>query len=331
MNASQSSELTLLGDIGGTNCRLALQNAAGAFLHRANYETDDFPSPREAIKRFIEDNHAAMPKRAVLALAGPIDGDVIQLTNSPWRFERKALMTALGLDQLLLVNDLAAQGRGVLDLAAQDFTIVGPDITLPLHKTVALVGPGTGLGVSLLEPDDDIRVHATEGGHVGFAPNDDVEVEMLRLWRRHIGNVTNEHVSSGPGIVRIYRALGALKDQHVEPIDGPEIFRRALTEDDALCRETAERFAKILGSVSADIVLIQGASTLVLVGGIVNTLAPILAQGGFRARFEQRGPRPGYLRETPSLIATASDLGLKGAGALVRDTTTQIQRRRGRK
>jgi glucokinase len=309
----------LVGDVGGTNCRLALAGTDGAMLARWRCTTDDFPTPVAAIQAFLRENPDLNPAFGAVAIAAPTGAESVQLTNSGWRFDRLALEKALGLSRMLLVNDLAAQARAVLDAPQAELIRIGDPAVQQLAGTVAVVGPGTGLGVARLEIGQARPVAATEGGHVGFAPNDDVELELLRLWRPHLGRVTNEHAVSGPGLVRVYRGLGALNDHHVEPIEGPEIMRRALLKSDALCTEAVDRFAKILGAVCADIVLAQGAGALALVGGIPEAMLPVLQKGGFRARFEQRGPGGAFLSAVPSFFVARADLGLIGSFAWLKD------------
>jgi glucokinase len=307
----------LIGDIGGTNCRIGLaawREGVPAVLERRTYSTDDFTSPAEAIARFLEEVPDARPvKSACVAVAGPVTGDEIDLTNCAWTFSRTRVQARLNLDHLLIINDLHALARAVLDLQPTEFVAIGEIVGPAVDGPIAVVAPGTGLGAAMAF-DAPIRfVCPTEAGHVGFAPGDDVELELLRLWRPHLGRVRNEHLLSGPGLVRLYRALGALEDTHVEPLGGPEILEKAVAGSDTLCLRAAERFAKILGAVCGDITLTQGARQVVLSGSIVTSLQPILRQGGFRARFEQRGPTGEYMRQRGTLVAARADLGLVGA------------------
>ncbi len=321
-SAQIGDEPVLLADIGGTNCRLLLESGDAAAGRIAKvYSTDDFPSPEEAIQSFLSSTNAPQPKRAALAVAGIVADGRAKLTNTSWQFDSEKLEQALGLDQVLLANDLAAQARAVLDLGDGDRTRIGKPSSPPMPGSIAVVGPGTGLGVANAAPAWR-HVTATEGGHVGFAPHDDLEMQLLSLWRQHLGRVTNEHVISGPGLVRLYRAMGALADQHVDAIQGPEIVRRAKEKEDELCVDVIDRFAKIFGSVCGDITLAQGATSVVLIGGIANSLVNVLKRGGFRARFEQRGPGLDMLRDYPTHVATPKDLGLMGARLLLEDAKT---------
>lgn len=321
MAVRHSFPVTLVGDVGGTNCRLALVGGAGGFDFAARFacRTDDYADPAEAIAAFLATWSGDRPRYAALALAAPAEAEPVQLTNTSWRFSRQALREELGFEEVVFVNDLAAQARAVLDAPEGDIVSIGPSARDWRRAAVSVVGPGTGLGVARLDPSAPIPVTPTEGGHVGFAPNDDVELEMLRYWSGHLGRVTNEHVISGPGLVRVYRALAAITGAAVEPIQGPEIMRRALAHEDPACVDAVERFAKIFGAVCADIVLAQGAHALALVGGIATSMQPVLQQGGFRARFEQRGPGSNFLCDAPSLLITTPDIGLRGAAAAMWD------------
>jgi glucokinase len=311
----------LVADIGGTNCRLALVAATGAFEVKARFActTSDFTTPGEAIKAFLQKQGSICPRHAALSLAAPTKDEPIQLTNSRWRFSRAELAHQLGLERIVFLNDLAAQARAILDVPNEDIAQIG-DCRGNWHDgTIAVVGPGTGLGVAMLDPQARNPVTPTEGGHVGFAPNDGVEMALLRAWCRQLDQVTNEHIISGPGLVRIYRALAEVYGTPVEPIDGPEIMQRALAQTDIACVKAVDRFAKIFGSVCADVVLAQGAQALALVGTIATSMQPILQLGGFRQRFDARGPGTAFLKDTPCLLVTTQDLGLRGAAAALRD------------
>lgn len=319
-SGERKGPLALVGDVGGTNCRLALLSWQGEVLARWRCGTDDFPGPAEAIAAFLaaQGEGAAPPAYGAVAIAAPTGADSVQLTNAPWRFDRGLLAAQFGLRKMLLVNDLAAQARAVMDAPSSAFVAIGGPALAAFRGTVSVVGPGTGLGVAQVDMVHR-TVTPTEGGHVGFAPNDDIEMDLLRYWRPHLGRVVNEHVVSGPGLVRVYRALAALNERRAEAIEGPEIMKRALDRQDEASVDAVERFAKILGAACADIVLAQGTQSLALVGAIPEAIAPILRQGGFRARFEQRGPHGAFLASTPSVLVAMADLGLLGALACLKD------------
>jgi glucokinase len=267
---------------------------------------------------------------AVLAVAGPVASlvgdETINLTNASWRFTRDDIATAAGVSTVLVVNDLAAIARAAVTLPADAFVTVGDAVEGTAFDAVSIVAPGTGLGIATVSHRNGrVNVTPTEGGHIGFSPVDEIEVEILRLIYVACGHVTNELVLSGPGIVRLYRALAAIRGTHAEPLAGKDIVGRGIANTDALCRETVVRFVKILGSVCADTVLIQGTGSLIMAGSIVTSLIPLLNDGGFRARFEARGPRTGYLQNVPTRVAPRTDLGLIGAGLLFADEFLQSQ------
>jgi glucokinase len=323
---SKSASTILVGDIGGTNCRLACMDYPAATLEAERYQlTDDFPGPAAAIRAYLAECSTTRSfAGAVLAVAGPVSGETINLTNASWRFTRADIASAAAVESVLVVNDLAAIARATVTLRSESFVTIGDAPGTSDFSAVSVFAPGTGLGIaSVSRHRDQFKVTPTEGGHIGFSPVDEVEVEILRLIYVACGHVTNELILSGPGIVRLYRALAAIRGSHAEPLAGKDIVERGVANTDALCRETVVRFVKILGSVCADTVLIQGTSSLIMAGSIITSLIPVLNDGGFRARFEARGPRTGYLQNVPTLVAPRTDLGLIGAGLLFADAYLQ--------
>ncbi|KAF0185250.1 MAG: glucokinase [Hyphomonadaceae bacterium] len=307
----------LVGDIGGTNCRLALCREEGGeirFVRRASFLTADHASPEEAISHFLGGVTNA-PRCAALAVAGPVRGDEIALTNSHWRFSLAALQQAFSFSTLVALNDLEAQAEGFSHLGRSELSSLGGGDILGC-ASVGVVGVGTGLGIARIDRGArgcPARVTATEGGHAGFAPHDDVEMRVLESVRAQTGRVVDEHLVSGPGLVRLHGVLAAMRGEEAEPLEGVEITRRGVSGADPSCAETVRRFALMLASVCADTVLVQGVNGVALVGDIAIALAPVLQEASFRARFEDHGPGEGFLRSTPVAVATVRDLGLLGA------------------
>ncbi len=307
----------LVGDIGGTNCRLALcrkEDGEVRFVRRASFLTADHASPEEAISHFLG-SAANAPACAALAVAGPVRGDEIALTNSHWRFSLAALQRAFSFSTLVALNDLEAQAEGFNHLGSAEIASLGGGDILEC-ASVGVVGVGTGLGIARIDRaarGRPARVTATEGGHAGFAPHDEVELRVMEFLRARTGRVIDEHLVSGPGLVRLHGALAALRGEAAEPIDGIEITRRGIAGKDPACLVTVRRFALMLASVCADTALVQGANGIALVGDIAIALLPVLQDASFRARFEDHGPGEGYLKATPVAVATVRDLGLLGA------------------
>ncbi|HWV56951.1 MAG TPA: glucokinase [Longimicrobiales bacterium] len=318
------SEIALVGDVGGTNCRFALarSDAGGPRLFaRRRYKTREFSHPAEAVRKYCRDVARRDPVRAMaLAVAGPVTGDFVDLTNAAWVFSQRELRNELELDRLVVMNDLEAAARAILDLDAPAFTAIGAAADPTFPGPIAVIAPGTGLGIAMAFDTPSRFVVAAEGGHIGFAPSDELEAAVASLIGREVGRVVNEHILSGPGIERLHRALGLLDGGAGEPLSGPEIMDRALKGNDAACTRTIEMFARIMGAVAGDIVLAQGAREVVLAGSIVSSLLPVLRAGGFRAAFDARGPGSTYMRIRRVRVTCLTDLALTGAYAGLMDT-----------
>ncbi len=315
MQEAQDQTL-LVGDIGGTNCRLALvrrEDGELKFLHRAVLPTAGQSGLVEAVENFLKGEPA--PTHAGFAIAGPVTGETVALTNSHWRFARAEVKNALGLTRLVLANDLAAQAEALLHLRPDEIASLGGG-ELAVCNRLAVIGLGTGLGAAAIvrDPSARAKILPTEAGHAGFAAFDDLDLEVLEIVRAELGRVVCEHLVSGPGLERLYRALCQLRGRPWLPnIDGREIVRRAVARDDQGCVEAAARFALALASVSADVALMQGADGVILVGDLAVSLLPELSAPAFRARFEQHGPGRGYFAKAPIGVALAKDIGLRGA------------------
>ena len=170
-------ELALIGDIGGTNARFALTDLtaeAPQILKEQTLTDAGFHSLHDAARHYLEATQVE-PVRAALAVASPIEGDDVTLTNRDWSFNRDTLQHALGLDDLQIINDFAAIAWAAPHLATSDRIAIHGSLTTPPLGPVTLIGAGTGLGVALLTGSAAQGWHAvpTEGGHASFAPIDD--------------------------------------------------------------------------------------------------------------------------------------------------------------
>lgn len=312
----ETGQTLLVGDIGGTNCRLALvrrENGEPKFLHRAVLPTAGQSGLVEAVRSFLKD--APTPAHASFAIAGPVNGETIALTNSHWRFVRADVKGALGLTSLVLANDLAVQAEALLHLRSDEIASLGGGAFEACGR-LAVIGLGTGLGAAAIVRDQSggVAILPTEAGHAGFAAFDAIDVELLEILRAEVGRVTCEHVVSGPGLVRLYGALCQARGYvRLSGVEGRDIIQRALSGEDRGCADAVARFALALASVCADIALVQGAEGVVLVGDLATSLLPELSAPAFRARFERHGPGRGYLVNTPIGVAMANDIGLRGA------------------
>ena len=306
----------LIADIGGTNARFALIGADGAVSQPLALACAEFPGPAEAAEAYLRKlGSAAQPRRAAFAVASPVTGDRIAMTNHPWSFSIADVERRLALDRLTVVNDFVAVALAIPRLAAGDTVAVGDGQAVP-DTPIAVLGPGTGLGVSALIPlGGGWRAIATEGGHVTMPATNDREAALLAWLRSRFGHVSAERVLSGPGLVNLYQAISALAGRQPETAEPGEVVRRGRSGD-PLAGEALTLFFGMLGAVAGDIALTYGArGGVVIAGGIVPRLLPALLQSDFRRRFEDKGRFDRYMRTIPVSVVVhpfPAFLGLQG-------------------
>ncbi len=310
----------LVADIGGSNARFALVGDAGEIFAPAMLECGDYGSLVEAVVAYLSDcGNSASVKEACFSIACPAHGDRIVLTNSPWNFSVEEARQALGLDRLRVINDFTAQALAVPHLASNEIVQVGQGRPVP-GAPIAVLGPGTGLGVSGLMPVGSGHVPlASEGGHISWAPGDERETEILCILRGRFGHVSAERILSGPGIENLHAAVIELRDAPSEKISAAEITQRATSGDDPFCTEALDIFCSSLGSVAGDLALTLGArGGIFITGGIVPRFPDYLANSPFRRRFEGKGRFAAYLVSVPTYLVIAKVPGLRGAVAALR-------------
>lgn len=307
----------LIADIGGTNARFALV-APGARQAEQPLllPCAAFPGPAEAARHYLERvAPAEMPRRAAFAVASPVLGDRVVLTNHVWQFSVTALRDELALDRLDVVNDFIAVALAVPLLEAQDKVAVGDGRADPASP-IAVLGPGTGLGVSALVPTGaGWHPIPTEGGHITMPAADEREAKILAWLRARHGHVSAERVLSGPGLVNLHTALCGLCGLPAEAVSPHELTQRAQAGD-PLARETLDTFFTMLGTVAGNLALTLGArGGVYIAGGIVPQLLPAFLASDFRRRFDDKGRFRAYVESIPVHVAThpyPAFLGLAG-------------------
>lgn len=330
----------LVADLGGTNVRFALAEPLGsaplALDSVRAYPVAAFSSLAEAARAYLAERRAR-PARFVLALAGPVRGPEVQLTNHPWRISAPALEHALGLEAVRLVNDFAAVGMSLPLLGADDVVALGPRVepiaALPRPQTFCVLGPGTGLGVSALSVRDGRLVGLeTEGGHASFAPVGDAEIAVLRQLAARFGRVSHERLLCGSGLANLYQALCASDGAAAAALAPEDITARARDASDARCVRAVDMFCEMLGTLAGDLALTYGAwEGVYLAGGLLGPLAPWLARGAFRQRFESKGRFAQAMAKVPVALITHPQPGLLGAaGIAVAAAGGTLLRARGR-
>lgn len=307
-------------DIGGTHARFALAEVEGGRVRHLGPETVLQTGGHATLQLAWSAFAAAagpLPRAAAIAIAAPIEGEVVQLTNNPWAIRPALLPAQLGVDQLVLINDFGAVGHAVAQVGPDHLRhLFGPERPLPQEGLVSIVGPGTGLGVAqLLIEAEGYRVIGTEGGHTDFAPLDPIDDAILARLRPQLGRVSVERIVSGPGLVAIHQALAAIEGHAVPPMEDRALWQAALGGHDSLAVAALDRFTRALGAVAGDLALAQGAGAVVLAGGLGLRLADHLAASAFHQRFTAKGRFARRMADLPVKLITHPQPGLFGAAA----------------
>ncbi len=308
-------------DIGGTHARFAMAEIAadGAITlgEPATLHTRDHASFQTAWEDFAQQQGGSLPDAVAIAVAGPVGGDVIRFTNNPWIIRPALIPEKLGATRYTVVNDFGAVGHAVARAEPEHFVhLAGPDEPLPATGTISVVGPGTGLGAAhIWRGGGGYRVQATEGGHIDFAPLDSIEDALLARLRQRHRRVSVERVVSGPGIVDIYEALAAMEGRAIQPLDDRTLWQLGTSGEDSLAAAAVDRFCLSLGAVAGDIALAQGASGVVIAGGLGLRIRDTLLKSGFASRFRAKGRFEGLMASLPVKLITHPQPGLFGAAA----------------
>ncbi len=310
----------LVGDIGGTHCRLATAQLAHGGVTLADirhYRNAEHPGLDAILADYL--GRAPAPEATCLAVAGPTDGRRVRFTNLDWHIDAGALEGRLGPGRVRLVNDFTAVGWGLNVLETKDLAVLQGDAPQP-DGVIAAVGAGTGLGVSIGIPRDGLRRPLpTEGGHMGFAPLDGEQDRLLAYMRGLYGRVSAERLVSGPGIVDLYRFCAreaGAEDAPLlsAPIPAQAISQAALDGHDAAAIRALKLFAAVYGQVAGDIALLtQARGGIYLAGGIPPKILPLLRGPDFLAGFHAKGRFSDWMRTLPVAVVLDGDIGLRGA------------------
>ena len=326
--STHAGGVRLLADIGGTNARFALEPAPGRFEAIEVLSCNDHATLGDAVRAYLALPHVAVLhggiRHAAIAIANPVVGDQVRMTNHHWAFSIEALRQECGFDTLLVVNDFSALARSLPHLDGQKLQVGGGAAVA--DAPLGLLGAGTGLGVSGLIP---FGAHWTalrsEGGHVSFSPVNEREVAILQYAWREFEHVSSERLLSGAGVELIYRALCDRAGRPADTLTAPEISRRALTGECALCDEVLETFCGMLGTAAGNLAITLGAQGGVYIGGgIVPRLGERFLASSFRSRFEQRGRFSGYMAAIPTYVITADYPAFLGVSAILSEKLSAL-------
>ena len=296
----------LIADIGGTNARFALLDGH-AWRDEKVLACADYPDIVSAVESYLESvgakNGAQRPTEGALAIAGPITGDIVRMTNHVWQFSSARTREALGWRRLIMVNDFTALAMGIRHLPQNELEQIGGGQAVP-NAPLALLGPGTGLGVSGLIPAGEHWIPLQgEGGHVTLSVMNEREIAVLQQLHQRFTHVSAERVICGPGLVNLYDAVCALEGVVPKVLTPPDITRRAREGSCPLCLEALGMFCAMLGTLAGNLVLTLGAvGGCYIGGGIVPGLGSFFTTSHFRDRFEDKGRFADYLSRVPTFV-----------------------------
>ena len=309
----------LVGDIGGTNARFAIADASTpGFSEEKTLRCADYDSADLAIDAYVRQARVARPTVICLAVAGPIVDDSVRFTNNAWRIRTADLCVEFETDAVRLLNDFEAIAYSIPFLKTSDCVPIGlppPSVLGKDNYTVGVIGPGTGLGAGgLCKRDGQIFTVVGEGGHTGFAPETQVQIDILAALRERFDRVSAERLLSGPGLENIYWALTRVHDEKRAQLSAREIFTRGADNSDPRAAEALHMFFETLGQVCGNLALTLGAADGVfLAGGIVRRYPDLLANSRFRSGFESKGRHRSLMEKIPTQLIMYPEPGLLGA------------------
>lgn len=304
-----------VADVGGTNIRLAIfENDK---LHSIEkYLCNDFDTIGMAIKHYFAAHPQVKFTSGCIAIACPVPGDWVKMTNHYWQFSIAALKQELALDWLGVINDFTSVAHSLPVLNSDQKVQIGGGEAVE-KANIAVCGPGTGLGVDhLTYTEKGWKALDGEGGHVDFAPFDEYDFAIWQFVKNALGHVSAEEVLSGRGVVHIYQGLAMHRSEEAKYTDPADITNKAMNNECELCVQALHQFFRILGSFAGNLALNLGTAGGVYIGGgIAPRFVDFAKQSDFRARFEAKGRFKDYVASIPTFIITEPDHGLLGAAA----------------
>jgi glucokinase len=325
MNTLATKTINLIADIGGTNIRLALADETNVAKYKEieTYQCAEFDSLADVIALYINKKQlSGFTINACLAIACPVDDDLISMTNLPWQFSKADLKSQLKLNSLSLINDYTAIAMAIPLLSNEQKVKIGGGETVA-NKPIAVCGPGTGLGVANLVPVTTSGVSkwhcfSGEGGHVDFAPVGEQEITVLRYLNTMKKRVSYEQLLSGYGLEQIYQALVSEEGIDLPQLSAQEISKQGIDNSCTLCNQALLIFCQTLGSFAGNLALIMNSQGGVYIaGGIVPRFIDFLKASKFRERFESKGRLSHITLQTPTYVITEQQPGLLGAAAYI--------------
>ncbi len=310
----------IVADIGGTNARFAVVDLETLETSDIRlFPCSDHPSLAAAIGAYLA-QLSEPPSHASIAVAAPVVGEDIRLTNSPWSFARGELRQSVGLDHVHVLNDFQALALSLPHLAPEELVQIGGGDPVE-HAPKVVLGPGTGLGMAgLVWSASGWVAVASEGGHICLGAHDSRELALLEHLRGRRAHLSVERALSGPGLAGLYQAVAAYRGEGRTALLPNEVVARAMAEEDDIAVEALASFVTWLGRFAGDAALMYGArGGVYLGGGIPPRIVEALSANAFRASFEEKGRMCAFLQPIPVFVILAEFAALKGAAAGLRD------------
>jgi glucokinase len=305
----------VVGDIGGTHCRFAMAELSEGKRPKIGlmrrYRSRELPGLQEAWAKFAAEEGGDLPRDAAFGVAAPIESDVLRFMNNDWRIPRHSIAADLGLDRLTLLNDFGAVSHAVSIFGPDELMPVCGPKQLPENGVVTVMGPGTGLGVAILDRRGGaVRVIETEASHIGFSPLDPEEENLADALVARYGRASVERIVSGPGLIDIHRFLGGVD---WDPMKAGELWTLAIEGENAIAERALDIFVRCFASAAGDIALAQGSLGVAITGSIANRIDHLLRAPAFEARFTAKGRYRERMQRTAVVLATVEEPGLLGA------------------
>lgn len=306
----------LLAEFGGTNARFALVDPAlpGDLLQLVKKPCSDFGSAEDAVQWFLDEVGNPTVEAGCISIAGPTDAASMRLTNRDWELDPERMSGLMGAKHVVFLNDFEALAYALPFLPQGTLAEIRPGAK-SVKNPMAVLGPGTGLGVAgLLPTGKNYTVVTSEGGGIGFAPDGPLENDIMVWLSKESGRVTCEDILCGQGLVRLYKALAAIENVPLQDLSPAAVSERALAEEDAVCVKAVESFCNILGHFAGDVALMFNASGGVyLGGGILEKIRPFFMKSNFSDRFSKRGAKSHLVKDVPVYLIEHDVPALLGA------------------
>lgn len=318
--------MCLIGDIGGTNARFAIVEQ-GSFSpkNERTLSCSEYPTLVDAVIAYLDDVSNEMPETASLAIATPVSNDRVVMTNHVWDLSVDETRRALGIKSLKVLNDYTALALALPHLSSDDYKQIGSGASIK-NQPMAVLGPGTGLGVSgAIHVDDYWLPLQSEGGHVSYGPLNDRESDVFKFIRKRYDHVSAETLVSGPGLVLLYESIAQCDGVQCAQFSPEQVTYEALNESNASAEEAVSMFCGILGVMAGNLALTLGARGGVFIGGgIVPKLGDYFKSSYFRACFENNTRFRHYLSEIPTFVIESKYPALIGAAVSVKQEYSHL-------